>query len=195
MKPERVKLLVVICLLALAGSFAFSLAAGSHFHLTFGEGSFNFDFGIGTSSTPAAVALGFIAVLAFLGALFSGFSGGNPPGPNPPAPPGGPVEGDATNRVMTSVSQTLSEFGGFLRRLAKSRKDVWLGGVCGGLGEQTPVPSWVWRMLFLILIFCYGTGVAAYIILWICLPEAPKEPEASKQPEPPKPSEAAKAGA
>ena len=67
----------------------------------------------------------------------------------------------------------------FLRTLTKSKSDAWLGGVCGGLGVHTPLPSWVWRILFLILFFCMGTGGIACLVLWICLPdELPGKPEA-----------------
>lgn len=59
----------------------------------------------------------------------------------------------------------------FLRTLTKSKSDAWLGGVCGGLGVHTPLPSWVWRILFLTLFFFAGTGGVAYLVLWICLPE------------------------
>ena len=68
-----------------------------------------------------------------------------------------------------------SDFAGALRRLTKSRADVWLGGVCGGLREHTPLPSWVWRLVFLLLLCCYGTGVLVYVLLWICLPEPLKD--------------------
>ena len=65
----------------------------------------------------------------------------------------------------------------FLQTLTKSGTDVWLGGVCGGLGGHTPLPSWVWRMLFIVLFFCVGTGGLAYLVLWICLPdEKPASP-------------------
>jgi len=60
----------------------------------------------------------------------------------------------------------------FVQNLRKSAKDCQIGGVCGGLGEHSPIPSLVWRMLFLILMLCFGTGVLAYIILWICMPRA-----------------------
>ena len=66
----------------------------------------------------------------------------------------------------------------FLQTLTKSKTDVWLGGVCGGLGAHTPLPSWVWRVLFLVLFFFAGTGGLAYVVLWICLPdEKPAGPE------------------
>ena len=61
----------------------------------------------------------------------------------------------------------------WLQTLTKSSKDKWIGGVCGGLGEHTPVPSWFWRLLFAVLFLCYGTGLLVYILLWIFLPRAP----------------------
>ncbi len=58
----------------------------------------------------------------------------------------------------------------FLRTLTTSRKDEWLGGVCGGLGEHSGIPAWLWRLAFAGLIFGYGTGFLAYILLWIFVP-------------------------
>src|SRR5579875_3344094 len=31
---------------------------------------------------------------------------------------------------------------GFFHQMARSRTDRWLGGVCGGLGRHTDLPSW-----------------------------------------------------
>lgn len=67
----------------------------------------------------------------------------------------------------------------FLQTLTKSKSEVWIGGVCGGLGNHTPLPSWVWRLLFIVRFFCVGTRGLAYIVLWICLPdEKPASPGA-----------------
>lgn len=59
----------------------------------------------------------------------------------------------------------------WLQTLKKSKKDKWMGGVCGGLGEHTPVPSWVWRFLFSVLFLFFGTGLVFYILLWIFMPK------------------------
>ena len=40
--------------------------------------------------------------------------------------------------------------------LRKSVRDVWLAGVCGGLGEHTPLPAWAWRAIFIV------TGLAGW---------------------------------
>lgn len=58
----------------------------------------------------------------------------------------------------------------WLQVFAKSGKDRWLGGICGGLGERTPLPSWAWRLLFLLLFTIYGMGLFIYMVLWIFAP-------------------------
>ncbi len=74
-----------------------------------------------------------------------------------------------------------NEFWDNVRNLKKSATDKKIAGVCGGLGEHTPVPAWLWRALFLILIFAGGTGIIAYVVLWICMPapETQQRPEAA----------------
>ena len=57
-----------------------------------------------------------------------------------------------------------------LRRLRRSINDRWIGGVCGGLGELSGVPSWSWRILFVLTAFLHGLGLLMYIILWIFVP-------------------------
>ena len=59
-----------------------------------------------------------------------------------------------------------------LRNLRKSATDKKLAGVCGGLGEHTPVPAWLWRALFLVLLVLGGSGLVVYVVLWICMPAA-----------------------
>lgn len=58
-----------------------------------------------------------------------------------------------------------------LHALRRSRADCWIGGVCGGLGQTTGLPSWVWRLIFVMLVLCAGTGAMVYLLLWILLPK------------------------
>ena len=60
----------------------------------------------------------------------------------------------------------------WLQNLTKSDSDKWIGGVCGGLGEHSPIPSWVWRVLF--VLFFFGPGLFIYILLWIFIPNKSK---------------------
>ena len=66
------------------------------------------------------------------------------------------VDGDAVGR--------------WLRALRRSRNDRWFGGVCGGLAARSDVPAWLWRLVFVAVALCGGTGVVAYVLLWIVLP-------------------------
>lgn len=58
-----------------------------------------------------------------------------------------------------------------LNELRRSREDRWLGGVCGGLARITGMDSWVWRLLFTLLVLCVGTGLFVYLLLWIFVPQ------------------------
>jgi len=79
----------------------------------------------------------------------------------------------AKARVLGATGQGRSGAGApALNRLARSRSDRWLGGVCGGLAELTGVAAWIWRLMFALSVLCAGTGVAIYILLWIFVPDA-----------------------
>lgn len=58
-----------------------------------------------------------------------------------------------------------------INQLRRSVNDRWLGGVCGGISRVTGMPSWVWRLVFLLGTVCAGTGIALYVLLWILVPE------------------------
>lgn len=58
------------------------------------------------------------------------------------------------------------------RKLYRDKDNGMLGGVLAGLGHYFGIDK-VWlRIFFLILFFAWGTGVLAYIILWIVMPKA-----------------------
>jgi phage shock protein PspC (stress-responsive transcriptional regulator) len=58
-----------------------------------------------------------------------------------------------------------------LEALHRSDTDRQIEGVCGGLGECTPIPSWLWRVAFVSLVFAGGIGAIAYLLLWIFVPK------------------------
>ncbi len=70
-----------------------------------------------------------------------------------------------------SFESSYSPEGNFLQTLRRSSTDAVLGGVCGGLGTNTPLPSWAWRVIFILSIFIGGIGLILYIVLWICIPK------------------------
>jgi phage shock protein PspC (stress-responsive transcriptional regulator) len=63
-----------------------------------------------------------------------------------------------------------------MKRLYRSRKDLMLGGVCGGLGEHIDVDPTIIRVVWAVVtLLTIGTGLLAYIIAWILIPEEPVE--------------------
>jgi len=62
-----------------------------------------------------------------------------------------------------------------LQKLARSGKDRKIAGICGGLGEHTGIPAWMWRLIFIAGVFVHGLGALAYLLMWLFMPRA-KEP-------------------
>jgi len=133
-----------------------SLLGGSHLQWKAGDAGMNIDLRIGAGGGFPSGVLGTVSVICLLlGSAFFAASG----------------RSMLPAQIPAEANTGTPGFLEFLRKLHRSKTDVWLGGVCGGLGANSPVPTWVWRAVFLLLIFCFGTGVAAYVILWICIPE------------------------
>lgn len=61
----------------------------------------------------------------------------------------------------------------FLQHLSRSKGDRYLGGVCGGLGRHTDLPSWAWRVIFCLTTLYFGAGLLIYLLLWLFLPQEP----------------------
>ena len=57
--------------------------------------------------------------------------------------------------------------------LMRSRVDRKIAGVCGGIALNQGWDSTVVRLIWVALVLFAGTGVLAYVVLWIVLPEAP----------------------
>lgn len=50
-----------------------------------------------------------------------------------------------------------------LKNARKAASDQVVSGVCGGLGEHTPIPSWAWRSAFVFFFFFFfGASIYAY---------------------------------
>ena len=70
-----------------------------------------------------------------------------------------------------------SEPASTLNQLRRSATDRWIGGVCGGLDETTGIPSWSWRILFVLTALLHGVGVIMYVLLWIFVPLRANAPQ------------------
>jgi phage shock protein C len=59
------------------------------------------------------------------------------------------------------------------RRLVRSTNDRKVAGVCAGLADYFDLDPTIIRVLWVLAVLCAGTGVVAYGILWIAVPEGP----------------------
>lgn len=83
---------------------------------------------------------------------------------------GGPDEGQRSSARPSETESTL-------KQLRRSIDDRWIGGVCGGLGELSGIPSWSWRILFVLTTFLHGLGLLMYVLLWIFVPREVVAPQ------------------
>ena len=78
-----------------------------------------------------------------------------------------PVSGQ---KAYESASSSSGTYETETRRLYRDEKRKIVGGVCSGLAYYFNIdPVWI-RLLLLILVLGYGTGILIYIILWIVVP-------------------------
>jgi len=63
------------------------------------------------------------------------------------------------------------------QKLARSRKDRMIGGVCGGIAEYFGWPSWMVRFAYVLisLLSAAFPGILIYILLWFLMPEKQEE--------------------
>jgi phage shock protein C len=59
------------------------------------------------------------------------------------------------------------------KRIYRSRKERWVAGVCGGLGDYLNLDPALMRLLWVIFTLFGGAGLLVYIIAWIIIPEEP----------------------
>lgn len=57
------------------------------------------------------------------------------------------------------------------KKLYKSNKDKKLCGVCGGLADYFEIDSTFIRLIWIFLVLCVGTGILAYFIAALIMPE------------------------
>ncbi|MCA9914669.1 MAG: PspC domain-containing protein [Anaerolineae bacterium] len=55
--------------------------------------------------------------------------------------------------------------------MSRSFTNRLFGGICGGLGNITPLSPWLWRVVFIVLaVITQGAAALAYLLLWWMLP-------------------------
>lgn len=58
------------------------------------------------------------------------------------------------------------------KRLQRSRHNRMIAGVCGGVAEYFDIDPTIVRLIWVLLGFAYGSGLLAYVIAWVIIPEA-----------------------
>ena len=58
-----------------------------------------------------------------------------------------------------------------MKRLCRSLTDRKIAGVCGGIAEYLHVDSSIVRLVTIVLMFGWGSGLLAYIVCALVLPE------------------------
>ncbi|MBU4349173.1 PspC domain-containing protein [bacterium] len=58
-------------------------------------------------------------------------------------------------------------------KLYRSTKNCVIGGVCGGIAEYFDIDPTLVRLLAILIFFFGGSGIIAYIIGWIIIPQNP----------------------
>ena len=58
-------------------------------------------------------------------------------------------------------------------KLYRSQSDKKIAGVCGGIAEYFNIDPTIVRLLWLILVFCFGGGLVAYLLAVIVIPYRP----------------------
>ena len=60
------------------------------------------------------------------------------------------------------------------KKLYRSRENAMLAGVCGGIGEYFDIDPTLVRLAWVVLGFCGGVGIWAYIIAALIIPQRPQ---------------------
>ena len=61
------------------------------------------------------------------------------------------------------------------KKLYRNKKDQKIAGVCAGLAEYLNIDVTVVRLIWALLILCAGSGLWAYIICALIIPEKPDD--------------------
>jgi len=107
--------------------------------------------------------LPFALVILGIALIVVGLSGRSPKG----------TTGEILTAGPTTTSSTAKEAEGEkppVRRLYRSFRNKKIAGICGGLGDYFNVDPTVFRILWVLLLILFGTGILLYLVLWIVIP-------------------------
>jgi phage shock protein C len=85
------------------------------------------------------------------------------------------IQDAARSSPLAGAAALGQRAGNGINQLQRSWHERWIAGVCGGLAVQTNIPTWAWRILFVLATMLHGIGLLMYILMWIFVPmERPK---------------------
>ena len=63
------------------------------------------------------------------------------------------------------------------RKLARSRTDKMIAGVCGGFAEYFGWTPWIVRFVYVLVSICSAAfpGILIYVLLWVLMPKAEEQ--------------------
>ena len=68
------------------------------------------------------------------------------------------------------------------KKLYRSTEDKKIAGVCGGLGDYFDIDPTIIRLIWVSMILAVGSGIIAYILAWIIVPEMPRKTARAAEP-------------
>ena len=61
------------------------------------------------------------------------------------------------------------------KKIFLSETNKKIGGVCGGIGDYFNIDATLVRLIWIVItLMTMGTGILAYIIAWVIIPQQPK---------------------
>jgi phage shock protein PspC (stress-responsive transcriptional regulator) len=81
------------------------------------------------------------------------------------------LSGTAPGSERINLNKDDGSLAGKFNALRRSKRDRWLGGVCGGLAIASGIDAWVWRLAFTLFTITFGFGAVIYLLMWIFVPE------------------------
>ena len=59
------------------------------------------------------------------------------------------------------------------KKLYRSRSKRMVAGICGGIGEYADIDPTIIRLALVVFVFVGFSGVLAYLVAWLVIPEEP----------------------
>lgn len=85
----------------------------------------------------------------------------------------GEVENNESEKITkNSQSNTQNKMNTTAKKLYRNPDDKKVAGVCSGIAAYFDLDPTVIRLLLVIFVLCGGSGILAYIILWVIMGEA-----------------------